>query len=381
MLFMKKKKAETEEANDVHTVALQQLQHLCGKGRIFDNAFVIEEEDLCIYADVVSTAHNVAQIVFQLHHAWLEDPIMESIAASGSDPIEAVQLACEDFYRNIMCIYQKAFYEEGEERIVGMTQFRHDFRIYKNQVHGMGKREGIMKQDFWEMLKQDLTLRLGNKKVYWIKVFTSKNSSDVVCEVRINGREDHELSKQLLPYAQSWNSIGNYHTEKQNILLVQEESSFLPSDFTREDICQYTRKAIKWFEKCTSKEDYRKIREQLISTCRDDSLAYEIFSFIPEIYCKYVYSQAEYGSRLYLIQKGKKTKELYQSQLQSYSYVEETVMEHLKKENVDKRAIENVLCYSVHARAIQKAVAQGSAIEELIIPGIGYYVENEYNLR
>lgn len=49
------------------------------------------------------------------------------------------------------------------------------------------------------MLKQKLQLRLGNKKAYWIKVFASKTRSKVLCEVRINGREDSELSELLLP--------------------------------------------------------------------------------------------------------------------------------------------------------------------------------------
>ena len=50
-------------------------------------------------------------------------------------------------------------------------------------------------------------------------------------------------------------------------------------------------------------EEHRKLREQLIRLCKDDSLAYEIFSFVPEIYCKYAYPKVEYGARLFLIQK------------------------------------------------------------------------------
>lgn len=162
------------------------------------------------------------------------------------------------------------------------------------------------------------------------------------------------MSELLLPYAESWDCIGSYHTEKQNFLLIQEERSYEPSDFSREEICQYTKKAIKWYEKCDSKEDHRKLREQLIRLCKDDSLAYEIFSFVPEIYCKYAYPKVEYGTRLFLIQKDQKTRELYQSQLQSFSYIEETVMNHLKKDNVNRSILERVISFSANARAIQK---------------------------
>lgn len=65
--------------------------------QILDDAFVLEAEDIYIYADVISVEHNVAQIIFQLHHEWLDDAILESVAASGTCIQEAITLACEDF--------------------------------------------------------------------------------------------------------------------------------------------------------------------------------------------------------------------------------------------------------------------------------------------
>ena len=382
MVFRRKKQKNTaEEAVDFHALVLEQLEHLCEDGQILDDAFVLEAEDIYIYADVISVEHNVAQIIFQLHHEWLDDAILESVAASGTCIQEAITLACEDFYRHTLRLYQRALRGTGEESVFGFTQLRHYFQVYKNEIHGIGKREGLMEQDFWDMLKQKLLLRLGNKKAYWVKVFTSKNRSNVLCEVRINGVEDSELSELLLPYAESWDCIGSYHTEKQNFLLIQEERSYEPSDFSREEICQYTKKAIKWYEKCDSKEDHRKLREQLIRLCKDDSLAYEIFSFVPEIYCKYAYPKVEYGTRLFLIQKDQKTRELYQSQLQSCSYIEETVMNHLKKDNVNRSILERVISFSANARAIQKAIENGDAVDELLIPGIGYYARDDYIMR
>lgn len=382
MVFRRKKHKNTaEESIDFHALVLEQLEHMCEEGQILDDAFVLEAQDIYIYADVISVEHNVAQIVFQLHHEWLDDAILESVAASGSNAQEAVTLACEDFYRHTLQLYLRALQGKAEETVFGFTQLRHYFQVYRNEIHGIGKREGLIEQDFWEMLKQKLQLRLGNKKAYWIKVFASKTRSKVLCEVRINGREDSELSELLLPYAQNWDCIGSYHTEKQNFLLIQEERSYEPSDFTGDNIRQYTRKAIKWYEKCGSKEEHRKLREQLIRLCKDDSLAYEIFSFVPEIYCKYAYPKVEYGSRLFLIQKDQKTRELYQSQLQSFSYIEETVMEHLKKDHVNRSIIENVISFSANARAIQKAMDNGDALYELMIPGIGYYARNDYIMR
>lgn len=85
MVFRRKKQKNTaEEAVDFHALVLEQLEHLCEDGQILDDAFVLEAEDIYIYADVISVEHNVAQIIFQLHHEWLDDAILESVAASGT---------------------------------------------------------------------------------------------------------------------------------------------------------------------------------------------------------------------------------------------------------------------------------------------------------
>ena len=86
MVFRRKKHKNTaEESIDFHALVLEQLEHMCEEGQILDDAFVLEAQDIYIYADVISVEHNVAQIVFQLHHEWLDDAILESVAASGSN--------------------------------------------------------------------------------------------------------------------------------------------------------------------------------------------------------------------------------------------------------------------------------------------------------
>ncbi len=99
MLFRKKKNLQQEI--DYHALVLKYLQDFCETGQIIGDAFVLEKEDIYIYADVVSADNNVAQILFQLHHEWLTDAIVESVAASGSSVQEAIALACEDFCHNL----------------------------------------------------------------------------------------------------------------------------------------------------------------------------------------------------------------------------------------------------------------------------------------
>lgn len=383
MLFRKKNaKEERSDHWDYDALALESLSHLCVQGMVIEDAFVIEDKDIYVYVDVIEKANNVAQIIFQLHHEWLEEPILESVAASGNDMAEAIALACENFLQNVLQLYIQAVeHKKAVDRVIGFTQLRHYFQVYCSPVNGLGKREGFMDKDFWEMLKEEVIKRLGNKKIYWVKVFTSKNKAKVLCEVRINGVEDSELSERLLPYAENWDCISAYHTEKQCFLIVQEEQTYEPADFTKEEIVRYTNKAIRLFEKCKDKDAYRKLKDQLISACKDDSLAYEIVAFLPELYCQYAYPEVEVGNRLFLVQKGKETRELYQSQVRSFSYIEETLRTHMKEQDVSMDTIQQVLQFSANARAIQQALAQGDRKEELYLPGIGYYARNDYILR
>lgn len=385
MLFKKKKNREEEFSSrtlDYNTLALQILSRLCQDGTLQDDAFVIDDEDIYVYADVISLDNNVAQVVFQMHHPWLEDPVIESVAASGDTREEALDLACENFYDHILSVFLMAIHHPNSyEQVEGFTTERHYFHVYRSKVNGLGKREGIMEGDFWDMLQDKIIARLGNKKAYWIKVFTSKNKNKVLCEVRINGKEASELSESLLAYAESWDCLGTYHTEKQCFLLIQDERSYEESDFAKDEIIEYTKKAIKLFEKCKSSEEHKKIRAQLIKQCKDDSLAYELFAFVPELYCTYAYAEVEFGDKLFLVQKDKKTRKLYQTQLQSFPYIEECIMDHLNNDDVSAETIQRVTAFSANARAIRKAVKEGDNLKDLLIPGIGYFAKADYILR
>ncbi len=52
MVFRRKKHKNTaEESIDFHALVLEQLEHMCEEGQILDDAFVLEAQDIYIYAD------------------------------------------------------------------------------------------------------------------------------------------------------------------------------------------------------------------------------------------------------------------------------------------------------------------------------------------
>lgn len=383
VLFKKHKEEQFEEDSSQNEIlALTSLVSLCSNGRVCNDSFMMEDLDICVYADVVSLKDNVAQIVYQLHHSWLEEPIVESLAASGDTIEDAIHQAAKSFMDNILSIYMDAVqHKEGAQRVRVVNTKPQDYLVYRGSMNGVGKREGVLEGDFWDMMKDDIVGNLSDRKAHWIRVFTSKNKNNIICEMRIDGHEINSLSEKLIPYAEEWNCLDTYHSEKQGILLIQDTQSFASNTHSMEDIKTYTMKTMMLLEKCHSKEEHANVRKQLFKMCNDESLTYEIFYLIPELYCMYAYPKVEFGDQLYLIQKGEGTKEIQRSQLYSYAHIKTCVDQHLKNDNVNRLIVNNVLAYSANAKAIHKALDEGSQLDELIIPGIGILIPKNYKMR
>ena len=107
-MFFKKKRIMEEIAlseSDIHNEGLlEHLISLCGDGVVYQNAFILEDEDIYVYEDVLSFQDGVAQIVFQLHHEWLDEPINEVIAALGDNEDEVYFSACKQFYEQVLSV-------------------------------------------------------------------------------------------------------------------------------------------------------------------------------------------------------------------------------------------------------------------------------------
>ncbi len=359
----------------------EKLRQAINYYEIIEDAFVLKNDDIYIFTDVLSIHEDVVQILFQIHHELLDDPIVETTVAAGSTLEEAIYCACQKFNDNVLSLYTNAIHQNnGIGYIEGYTQERHLFDVYPSKVSGIGKKEGI-DQGFWQDIKEEVRLRLGNKKIYWVKVFASRDNDKAEAEVWINGFEATEISEKILSLAMDWEIIGSMHTEKQYFTFVQREETYEKSCFTKEQIQTFAKKAMQEYEVCKDKQEHIKILNQLIKVCGDDSLAYEIFGFIPEIYCKYAYPNIEFGEKLLVVQKEEKTIEIYQSQVQSFLYIDEIIKKHFENDSITEEALKNVLSFSANAKAIYKTQQQGCCIDHLFVPAMGYFVNEYYQIR
>lgn len=387
MLFQKKNKEDrqledtSQKRDQVNETILQMIQEACQGGHIDNNAFVLLAEGIYIYADVISMREDVVQVIFQIHHKWFHEPVVEAIAASGDGWQGALRKACQDFVDQVLQVVLMAVRNpRHEDMIEGFTQSRHYFHVYRSEVYSVGERERTLHDDFWGMIGANIAKRLGNAKTYWVKVFLSKKNDEVLCEVRINGSDAKQLSASLLTYIHEWKNLGTYHTEKQWFLLVQDDKSYEEQAFSDTDIANITNKTILELERCHRREDYHSLRNTLSKQIDDVSLAYEMVGLIPELYCIAAYPELEVGERLFLIRKNGNHMELYQTQLDIYHRVEQIVKAHLKKNPPSPQVMQDVLQYSATARAVKKALAGGDGIADMKLEGIGFVIPDEFQI-
>lgn len=379
-MFFKKKKEIPSLVGDENQL-YQYLQELCEDGEIVHNAFLIQAFQLFVYADVLSCDGHSAQVVFQIHQQELEDPILDPVYGMGDSREACLKDACANFYQHDLSLMIQALQKKSDYQIIARTQENHAFDWYASDITCHGKREGELLESFWPQLEEEIKKRLGNKRLYWVKVYCAKMDHKSEVDVRINDVKSADMGKLLEKYVEQWDCLDGYHTEKQCFYLMQKDNTYIPSIFSKEDIINYTEKAINLFEECKHQDDARKLRVKLIKLCKDDSLGMELFGFLPEIYCKYAFSDIEYGEQLFLIQKGVPTVEMYQSQVRSFSYMDDVVRKHLRKDKVSQKTIEKVVQFSANYRAIQKALDEGKDLQDLYTPGIGYFVRADYILR
>ena len=388
MFFWKRKKddkskdiLDIKNENQCYAKVMDELTKLPVEGEVKRGMYQIKQEQISIAVQLMSVQETVVQVLFTIHHPYLADDFQEAVTGSGDSTKKAIQNCIQHFYNDILLSLLRAVKEEMmDAKVKIVTTEPHIFKITKSKCVCIGKKEG-KDEGFWSLLEQLLIKRLGHKKMYWVKVYGSSDQKQAHAQVFINGYECKELSNVVLKAVMDWDLLTDAHIEKQYFFFVQENRTYQPSDFSKEQIQHFTKKALSLFEKCNSKEQYMKIREQLLTWTQDYSLSYEIFAFIPELYCAYAYPFVRIQDQLFMITEEEEMKTWYQNQVQSFYYIEEVVKEHFENDKVDPTSFDHVLQFSANANMIRKAKRQGKKENQLCLPGIGYFVNKYYQLR
>ncbi len=400
-----KKKNQQEEAKEttdpkleIKKAVLEVLNDKL-KGTVYDDCVILPKGytiDVQIGRQQEAEGIKMLQVVFIVKNdEEFDEALIEPVDSQGKTEEEAVQMAVDIFYGAVWHPLDQAMTKKNPTHIsVDYLRQHYDFDMYCQSVVRIGIKD---KQPtmLLNYIKTDIPKYLGSKKYYWIRVYLAKYQDKQVCEVRINGSVCTELSKRFQPYIDGWDAEENFMSEKQYGIIVQREEDQCP--FKKEIVMEGAQKCISEMVKITNRDEYvamakaledelgAKLHEELNNseqaTTLGKSIAAEIRIFIPEILAKLTLGYTE-GDSLFLLEgegDSQQSIEFKKTQLRSYFYLQQAVLEYLSgqpsQEDVT-RIVTNSVAFRELRKVLDQAKEQNKQINpaDLFVPGTSYKI-------
>lgn len=373
---------ETEEnSRDFKEVkVLEALHKVLPESRVTHEGVYIETLNLTIDTRMPHVNGAVVQLIFILKHQMFQEELMEPVAGAGATFDEAVEEGVKNFVESVLDGIMKALKNEGGEEVkASLLDKTHRFTYYKSNIVKQGNKVSGESIDFWQLLGENIVRRIGNKKIYLIKVYAAKTANAVSCECRINGMVYPNFTKQLNEVASSWEIDGAIYSERQFFVLVQEEESYVPYPLTKKEVDSYTLNALLLYRECNSEAAYRELFDKILEICPNKSLATELYSFIPEIFTEIIFSDVYYSDEILLI-RGEERYNIFRHQLTSYDWIYNVVDRTIRAGYFEKSQVDPIIRCSASLNSINDALSKGSQMENLSMLGIAVPVPADYEV-
>ena len=379
-LFKKKnQQAEPEEKNPAKEIKTKVLECLNEKlkGNLYDDCVIMPRGytiDVQIGRSEEQNGVKLVHVIFIVKNDDFDEPLIDPVDAQGTTDDEAVKMAVEIFYGGVWHPIDQSLSKKNPIHIsVNYLRQHYDFDMYAQSIVRIGikEKQPVMLMNY---IKSEIPKYLGSKKYYWVRVYLSKYKDRKIVEVRVNGSVCAELSRFYQAYVDAWNSADTFMSEKQYAIFVQREDDQAPEVYKKEHIVDCARKCIEMMENCNSRDEYMELVKNLEEVAGDKNLASEIRIFIPEILAKLTLGYTE-GDSLFLIE-GESHIEFKKTQLRSYFYLQQVLLEYLSKKPEQERVMK-IVTNSVAFRELKKAHEQGHEPKELFVPGTSYRVGND----
>ncbi len=375
-LFKKKNQPAPEEVNPAKEIKTKILEALNQKlnGNLYDECVIMPRGftiDVQVGKREERDGVKLLQVIFVVKNDDFDEALIEPVDAQGLTEDEAVTMAVEMFYGAVWHpLDQSMNKKNGIHLSINYLQQHYDFDMYAQSVVRASGNDSqpVMLINY---IKSEIPKYIGSKKYYWVRIYLSKFNDRKVVEVRVNGSVCTELSRFYQAYVDSWNSKDKFMMEKQYAIFVQREDDKAPEAYKKEHVVDCAKKCIEMMENCNSREEYMELVKNLEEITGDKNLASEIRIFIPEIFAKLTLGYRE-GDSLFLIE-GDSTIEFKKTQLRSYFYLQQVVLEYFSKKPEQEKVMK-IVSNSVAFRELKKAHEQGHEAKDLFVPGTSYRV-------
>lgn len=322
----------------------------------------------------------VVQFIFVLKHKVFQEDLMEWVAGVGATFDEAIEEGVKSFVGSTLdAIIQALRNGEGKEVTANLLDKTHTFKLYKSNVVRQGHKISGESIDFWQLLGEDIVRRIGNKRIYLVKVYAARTANTVSCECSVNGMVYPNFTKQLNEVANSWGIDGAIYSERQFFVLIQDEGTYVPYPLAQKEVDSYTLNALLLYRECNSEAAYRDLFDKILEVCPNKSLATELYSFIPEIFTEIIFSDVHYSDEILLI-KGEERHNVFRHQLTSYDWIYNVVNRTIRAGYFEKSQVDPIIRCSASLNSINDALSKGSQMEDLSMLGIAVPVPTDYEV-
>ena len=359
---------------------IQFLHEMIEESVIKEDELYIEDIDLTIKTQLAQLKNGIAQVVFILKHELFQEEIVETIAGGGPTSDEAMKSAAIGFVDSAFSVIQEAIKsEKGHAVIVKIAEKENHFKLYQGQVKVQGSKKQDIPMDYWALLGDEMIKRIGNKRVYFIKVYVAKTDSEIMCECRINGVVYPYLTGMLKQVASEWEIETKLYAEKQCFVLIQDESTYKPYPLTKKEVDQLVLSSLLLYRQCNNQADYDSLKEKIIKMCNLPSLAEELFSLIPEMFTEVIFNEVTYFDNIVLDKAGESIA-LSKHQLTAYDWIYSMVERTIRAGYFEKEQVDRIISCSASLNCINQALRDGSKLENLCTGGIAIPVDEDYEI-
>lgn len=327
---------------------------------------------------------KVLQTIFIVRHDDFDEPLIEPVDSQGTTDEEASNMAVEIFYGAVWHPIDQSCAKKNPQHLsINYLRQHYEFDMYCQSVVRIGvkDKEPTMLVNF---IRNEIPKYIGSKKYYWLRIYLAKYKEKQIIEVRLNGSVLMELPQYFKEYVEKeMNGEDTFVSEKQYAIFVQTEDDQCP--FKKDLVMSAAKETIEAMTKITSREEYMEMSKKLEElTEGNKDLAAEIRVFIPEILAKLTLGYRE-GDSLFLLEgegDEQQSIEFKKTQLRSYFYLQQAILEYLSKrpsqEDVS-RIVTNSVAFRELKKALDAAKADGKELkpEDLYVPGTSYKIGHE----
>lgn len=356
-----------DEQNSVYEKKmLEMLNDNVENSVLKENSVYLPDIGLEIKVKFIQFNNTAVQAEFFMSHQMFIEDLREFVIGIDSNIQVALEKAVDSFCRAALTgIINGLCNKDGQTIEHDFHGTRKQFKLYKGEKAHIGERTNFKDTDYWNIVKDEIIKRLGNKPIYWIKIYLCKVASKVECECRINDVISDEITKLLNKVAQKWNVTTQFCDEKQYFVLIQDESTYVPYKFSKKQVMEYALKTIELYKNCNTDEKYENLFDDIYRMCGDISLTMDLKNFIPEMMCQIAVPKAKYNE-FFLMNDGRPNSiKVYNDSLTSYNWIFEELIISFNEGRLNIDDIREIAGFSSLINCFSSALENGSKIEDV----------------